>query len=600
MNLQKSTYWKFVAWFLTLIILSIGVYAALSFRSGGNFFTNAVAIISETFGDVFGLDGRGKLVAEIELGDGSNRTAEKLADDSGSRRLQQQAGFIAQNLALVAAPQISKKQSDPETDSQKSEAPQEPVLSKSDSGSQSAATYDQADTFLAENVSGNPAVTPDCSFASGNNPSREVTFNELAWMGSPKRDGETSTAAANNEWIELKNNSVSTADLSGWQILNDAEKFRITFDGGEKISAGGFYLLERTDDDSVPGVTADKIYKGALLNSGMWLRIFSSQCALVDEINASGGSTGLTTSGWPAGDNSTKQTLARNAGDFGGASLTGWHTSADSGGTPNAQNSEAQQTNTTITATTYPSVTQYNVSVSMQGDGSGVVTSDPAGINCGLDCQEEYSEGATIVLGAAPSENSSFESWSGACSGAGMCDLIVGGPLAVIANFKLTTPPPSYSPPPPDEGGSGGGGTGNVLISEIFYDAEGGDAGKEFVELYNPTTSEIDLDGWSLKKGTNPLASIGSKSADITIVKAGGFFLVGLNSYSGSPTADVVRSATLPNTTATINLLDASGGVVESVTYSNSVSPGESYERASSGGSDFAPQSNPNPQNSSG
>jgi uncharacterized repeat protein (TIGR01451 family) len=37
---------------------------------------------------------------------------------------------------------------------------------------------------------------------------------------------------------------------------------------------------------------------------------------------------------------------------------------------------------------------------------------------------------------------------------------------------------------------------GHVLISEVLYDADGQDAGQEWVELYNPTTGNVDLSGW--------------------------------------------------------------------------------------------------------
>ena len=47
------------------------------------------------------------------------------------------------------------------------------------------------------------------------------------------------------------------------------------------------------------------------------------------------------------------------------------------------------------------------------GAGSGTVTSDPAGIDCGLDCTEAYPFGSEIGLGQTPDIGSVFGGWSG-------------------------------------------------------------------------------------------------------------------------------------------------------------------------------------------
>jgi len=111
----------------------------------------------------------------------------------------------------------------------------------------------------------------------------EVVFNEIAWMGS--------SVSANDEWLELYN-TASSVNLTGWKIIWGADdKYSITLTG--QISANGYFLLERTNDDSVPGITADQIYAGALGNGGDYLKLFNAQNNLVGEINAS--------AGWPAG-----------------------------------------------------------------------------------------------------------------------------------------------------------------------------------------------------------------------------------------------------------------------------------------------------------
>jgi hypothetical protein len=56
--------------------------------------------------------------------------------------------------------------------------------------------------------------------------------------------------------------------------------------------------------------------------------------------------------------------------------------------------------------------------VALEGEGwSGTVTSDPAGINCGVDCTESYPDNTVVTLTAHPGVKSYFVGWSDNCSG---------------------------------------------------------------------------------------------------------------------------------------------------------------------------------------
>jgi len=90
-------------------------------------------------------------------------------------------------------------------------------------------------------------------------PIHDVIFSEIAWMGT--------AVNYSDEWIELKNITAVPVDISGWQLQNKNQKLKVSFDNGQVLGAGDFYLLERTDDGAVPGVSANKIYTGSLANS---------------------------------------------------------------------------------------------------------------------------------------------------------------------------------------------------------------------------------------------------------------------------------------------------------------------------------------------
>ncbi len=88
---------------------------------------------------------------------------------------------------------------------------------------------------------------------------------------------------------------------------------------------------------------------------------------------------------------------------------------------------------------------KFSLNVSLAGNGSGLVSSSPAGIICGNDCTEEYVRDTLVSLVANPTTaNSFFSGWSGDCSGTGACKITVKANTSVTANFSLkAAPPPS-------------------------------------------------------------------------------------------------------------------------------------------------------------
>jgi Tol biopolymer transport system component len=76
-----------------------------------------------------------------------------------------------------------------------------------------------------------------------------------------------------------------------------------------------------------------------------------------------------------------------------------------------------------------------NVTVTKAGDGSGTISSSPAGIDCGNDCTEPYLPGTTVTLTALPAAMSVFVGWSGACTGTGACVIAAASDASVTATF---------------------------------------------------------------------------------------------------------------------------------------------------------------------
>ena len=114
----------------------------------------------------------------------------------------------------------------------------------------------------------------------------KVIINEIAWGGTK--------ASSNDEWMELYNASDFETDLSGW-TLTDGNDIKINFSSStnKKIRAGGFYLLERTDDKTISNRAMDFIskgskgYTGSLNDGGEKLELRDARGRLIDLVNIS-------------------------------------------------------------------------------------------------------------------------------------------------------------------------------------------------------------------------------------------------------------------------------------------------------------------------
>lgn len=90
-----------------------------------------------------------------------------------------------------------------------------------------------------------------------------------------------------------------------------------------------------------------------------------------------------------------------------------------------------------LTVTANFAIDTHPLTVTKTGSGSGTVTSDIPGIDCGTDCSEVYDYGTTVMLTATPDPNSAFKGWSGDCTGTETtCIVTVNQAKNVTANFS--------------------------------------------------------------------------------------------------------------------------------------------------------------------
>ena len=95
----------------------------------------------------------------------------------------------------------------------------------------------------------------------------------------------------------------------------------------------------------------------------------------------------------------------------------------------------------------------FSVTVSKNGIGTGTITSNPAGIDCGVACTAQFNQGTPVTMTATPSTGSVFAGWNGGgCTGTGAC--VVNTAATVTATFDV---PAAGGSTAQDSSGGGGG-----------------------------------------------------------------------------------------------------------------------------------------------
>jgi hypothetical protein len=91
-------------------------------------------------------------------------------------------------------------------------------------------------------------------------------------------------------------------------------------------------------------------------------------------------------------------------------------------------------------ASDLPAGITHSIAVLKAGNGAGTVVSAPAGIVCGIDCDEAYGSGTLVTLTAAAAPGSRFEGWAGGCSGTSVCMISGNTEVLVTATFTVVSP----------------------------------------------------------------------------------------------------------------------------------------------------------------
>lgn len=338
---------------------------------------------------------------------------------------------------------------------------------------------------------------------------RDAVINEIAWSGTKASSGD--------EWIEFKNNTNGVIDLAGWGIYEQGGDVLIVALEGV-IQPASFYLIERTDDNTIANIAASQTPKpfsgSGLSNAGEYLFLKDGSGAVIDSVNAAGG--------WFAGSASPDYfSMERIDSSVSGDEPSNWRINdgvtrngVDAegnpvNGTPLAKNSESQN-NADIAQNIAENGNNENIAGNNnEASQSGQYqTNHPPQANAGNDIFTFLGE--TIQFDASKSSDSdgdklTFE-WN-----LGNGEIIKEEKFGYIYQFPgkyivtLTVfdgKSESFDEITIDVL------VGGITISEFLPSPKGSDEEGEWIEIYNSGDFLADLGGWQLDDiidgGSNP------------------------------------------------------------------------------------------------
>lgn len=411
----------------------------------------------------------------------------------------------------------------------------------------------QPSTYSGGNLTPPPPPTP--SICSQDNLSQPVfasiIINEIAWMGS--------ASSTSDEWLELKNLSTSTISLNNWQLIgkkteNNEINIKIFFDDANLIYENSYFLLERTNDNSVPEILADKIFTGSVNDSGFLLRLFDDKCQLIDQVEA--------TSTWPAGQKEIERRTMERAENL------GWHTSFTTSsfnglfGTPKAENSQPPSLSPRPILEVSTTTLSFKIEEGGENPSSQILIIENKG-------DGELSWASSIIYDSTLTDWLLINQATGTIPAYASSTIEISVNISGLpaGNYKATTTIEAIGAQNSPQEISINltifpKTVKTVIINEIAWMGTSAlNPNDEWLELYNNATSTIDLTSWTL------IAADGTPNFTFptSSIPAHGFFLLERTDdiTISDISADLIYTGAIENSGEKLELRDAANNLID-------------------------------------
>lgn len=319
-----------------------------------------------------------------------------------------------------------------------------------------------------------------------------------------------------NEWLEIYNNDTIDCDISDWGFFESGTNHRLTLQQGSMTIPSETYAI--ITDNATNFLINHPGFNGTIIKSSFSLSNDGEYIALKDY--SSNVVDGITYNS-SYGGNGNNKTLERKGND--------WNESLVNGGTPGFENSILSfLTTTTVMSTTTTILTTTSIASTITSTTTTSTTTPTTTITTTPTTSTTTSISTTSTTSTTTTTTSTTTTTT-----------------PIIAN--------------------------HIVISEFLVDSSGSEPAYEFVELYNPTNSLINITGWNIAYKS---ASGSSWSKLVSIkgsIQAYGFFLIGGDSVVPKP--DINTTLGFATNGGHIALRNATNYIIDKVGYGTAIDP---------------------------
>ena len=283
----------------------------------------------------------------------------------------------------------------------------------------------------ATNAGGTGSMTVTITIA----PASSSRYTKIANSGAALSDSAVLGTGPSN-WACTRDNTsgliweVKTAD-GGLRDLNNSYTNLDDPTQPQKRTNSGFVSPTQADIDASGNSIgfAKAVRSAALCGYNDWRMPSKDELLVIVDIS---GVPTINTTFFP----NTPSMLFWSGSPLVGVPSTAWYVYF---GTGNPDWDGRDAVNRVRLVSTGQTLSTFALTVSTGGGGSGTVSSNPSGIDCGVTCSANYNSGTSVTLTATPTAGSTFNGWSGACTGTGSCVMSMSAAQSVSASFALIT-----------------------------------------------------------------------------------------------------------------------------------------------------------------